>query len=111
MGRQRHQLRAVLTTIARKRRSGVVELEDLPPECRATTRRHRTPLEALERDAIVEALSNSGGDKAAAAGALGMSRATIYRESATSASSSQNETERASAASFPGDDPHPLESP
>ncbi|NIK58366.1 sigma-54-dependent Fis family transcriptional regulator [Kribbella shirazensis] len=74
------QLRGVLTAIARKRRSGVVQLEELPPECRATTRRHLTPLEALERDAIVEALSNSGGDKAAAAGALGMSRATIYRK-------------------------------
>lgn len=73
-------LRAVLTAVARRRRSGVVELADLPPECGATTRRHLTPIEALERDAIVEALSTSGGDKAAAATALGMSRATIYRK-------------------------------
>jgi transcriptional regulator of acetoin/glycerol metabolism len=73
-------LRAVLAAIARRRRSGVVELDDLPPECRATTRRQLTPIEALERDAIVEALSTSAGDKAAAATALGMSRATIYRK-------------------------------
>jgi transcriptional regulator of acetoin/glycerol metabolism len=74
------QLRSVLTTVARRRRSGIVELDDLPPECRATTRRQLTPIEALERDAIVEALSTAAGDKAAAAAALGMSRATIYRK-------------------------------
>ncbi|WP_329001344.1 hypothetical protein OHA18_00310 [Kribbella sp. NBC_00709] len=73
-------LRAVLAAIARRRRSGVVELADLPPECRATTRRQLTAIEALERDAIVDALSTYDGDKKAAAGALGMSRATIYRK-------------------------------
>ncbi|WP_328519491.1 sigma-54-dependent Fis family transcriptional regulator [Kribbella sp. NBC_00359] len=73
-------LRAVLTAVARRRRSGVVELADLPPECRATTRRQLTPIEALERDAIVDALSMYDGDKQAAAAALGMSRATIYRK-------------------------------
>ena len=73
-------LRAVLTAVAKRRRSGVVELADLPPECRATTRRQLTPIEALERDAIVDALSMYDGDKQAAAAALGMSRATIYRK-------------------------------
>jgi hypothetical protein len=73
-------LRAVLTAVARRRRSGVVELADLPPECRATTRRQLTPIEALERDAIVDALSMYDGDKQAASAALGMSRATIYRK-------------------------------
>jgi sigma-54 dependent transcriptional regulator, acetoin dehydrogenase operon transcriptional activator AcoR len=34
----------------------------------------------LERDAIVDALAAHQGDKAAAALALGMSRATIYRK-------------------------------
>ena len=58
----------------------MVELADLPPECRATTRRQLTPIEALERDAIVDALSMYDGDKQAAAAALGMSRATIYRK-------------------------------
>jgi len=73
-------LRMVLTDVARRRRSGVVELEDLPAECHATTRRHLTRMEALERDAIVGALAAHNGDKTAAAGALGMSRATIYRK-------------------------------
>jgi transcriptional regulator of acetoin/glycerol metabolism len=73
-------LRAVLAAIARRRRTGVVEIDDLPPECRATSRRQLTAIEALERDAIVDALSRYDGDKQAAAGALGMSRATIYRK-------------------------------
>jgi transcriptional regulator of acetoin/glycerol metabolism len=33
----------------------------------------------VERDAIVQSLHEAGGSKAAAARALGMSRATIYR--------------------------------
>jgi transcriptional regulator of acetoin/glycerol metabolism len=73
-------LRSVLAAVARRRRSGVVELDDLPAECLATTRRQLTPIEALERDAIVDALSAHGGDKLTAATALGMSRATIYRK-------------------------------
>ncbi|WP_228387785.1 MULTISPECIES: sigma-54-dependent Fis family transcriptional regulator [unclassified Nocardioides] len=74
------QLRHTLLTLARTRRSGVVELEDLPAECRATTRRSLSRMETLERDAIIEALDLHGGDKAAASESLGMSRATIYRK-------------------------------
>ncbi len=44
-------LRLILDEIGRRRRSGVIEPQDLPPECRATTRRNLTQLEALERDA------------------------------------------------------------
>lgn len=73
-------LRSVLDELWRRRRSGTVEPADLPAECRATTRRSLTRLESLERDAIVEALALHGGDKVAAAKALGMSRATIYRK-------------------------------
>lgn len=73
-------LRTVLDEIGRRRRSGVIEPQDLPPECHATTRRTLTQLEALERDAVVDALALHGGDKAAAARSLGMSRATIYRK-------------------------------
>ena len=54
--------------------------KDLPPECRATTRRVLTPLEAIECDAIVDALLDTDGNKAEAARQLGMSRATIYRK-------------------------------
>jgi transcriptional regulator of acetoin/glycerol metabolism len=73
-------LRRVLTSIMRIRRSGIVDVADLPAECRATSRRSLTRLESLERDAIVEGLETHGGDKAAAAESLGMSRATIYRK-------------------------------
>lgn len=74
------QLRGVLVEVSHRRRSGVVEAAELPPQCQATTRRHLTKMEALERDAIVAALAAHGGDKAAAAATLGMSRATIYRK-------------------------------
>ena len=39
-----------------------------------------TPLEAIECDAIVDALLDTDGNKAEAARQLGMSRATIYRK-------------------------------
>ncbi|HEX3387664.1 MAG TPA: helix-turn-helix domain-containing protein [Streptosporangiaceae bacterium] len=42
-------------------------------------RRTLTRLEALERDAIVEALRECGGNRIQAAAALGMSRSTLYR--------------------------------
>ncbi|WP_254922896.1 sigma-54-dependent Fis family transcriptional regulator [Rhodococcus sp. OK302] len=73
-------LRNVLEEIHRHRRSGVVEPDALPSECRATTWRNLTKLQSLERDAIVDALALHVGDKTAAAQALGMSRATIYRK-------------------------------
>ena len=74
------QLYQVLRTTVARRRSGTIELCDLPPECRATTRRVLTPLEAIECDAIVDALLDTDGNKAEAARQLGMSRATIYRK-------------------------------
>jgi transcriptional regulator of acetoin/glycerol metabolism len=58
----------------------VITVADLPPECRASTRRLLTPLESIECDAIVQALLNTEGNKARAAQQLGMSRATIYRK-------------------------------
>jgi transcriptional regulator of acetoin/glycerol metabolism len=74
------QLHQVLRAMVARRRSGVLEPADLPPECRATTRRVLTPLEAIECDAIVGALLDTDGNKAEAARQLGMSRATIYRK-------------------------------
>jgi transcriptional regulator of acetoin/glycerol metabolism len=74
------QLVAVLRKVVAKRRSGVVGVRDLPPECRTTTKRMLTPLESMECDAIVEALFDSGGNKVEAARRLAMSRATIYRK-------------------------------
>jgi transcriptional regulator of acetoin/glycerol metabolism len=74
------QLYTVLRKVVSKRRTGVVEVRDLPPDCRASTRRVLTQLEAIECDAIVEALLDTDGSKAEAARLLGMSRATIYRK-------------------------------
>jgi hypothetical protein len=74
------QLRRVLLRVAQQRRSGMIELDDLPGECRATTRRRLTQLESLERDAVVKALVIHRGNKDKAASDLGMSRATIYRK-------------------------------
>ncbi len=74
------QLRQILTEIVQKQRSGVVEVDKLPPVCRASSRRTLTPLEALKRDAIVQSLEDNGGNKQATADALGTSRATIYRK-------------------------------
>jgi transcriptional regulator of acetoin/glycerol metabolism len=74
------QLVAVLRKVIARRRTGVIELRDLPPECRSTTKRMLTPLESLECDAIVEALLDSRGSKVEAARRLSMSRATIYRK-------------------------------
>ncbi len=74
------QLYQVLRKTVARRRAGVLTPDDLPPETRAITRRVLTPLEAIECDAIVDALLDAGGSKAEAARRLGMSRATIYRK-------------------------------
>lgn len=74
------QLRRVLTDTVARQRSGIIGVDKLPPECRSVTRRKLTRMEALERDAIVRSLQDSGGNKQEAARALGMSRATIYRK-------------------------------
>ena len=74
------QLRRVLGQITRRRRTGVIGVEDLPPECRVVSRRVLTQIEALERDAIVQSLLDNSRNVASAARDLGMSRATIYRK-------------------------------
>ncbi len=73
------QLWTVLRQVVRHRRVGQIMPEDLPPECWTVSRRVLSPLESIERDAIVQSLLDHGGNKIRAARALGMSRATIYR--------------------------------
>jgi sigma-54 dependent transcriptional regulator, acetoin dehydrogenase operon transcriptional activator AcoR len=73
------QLWQVLKQVVRRRRVGQIMPEDLPPECWTVSRRVLSPLESIERDAIVQSLLDNGGNKIRAARALGMSRATIYR--------------------------------
>ncbi len=74
------QIHQILRVVMKHRRTGRIEPEDLPPQAHTMSRRVLTPLEVMERDAIVTCLSDSHGNKANAARALGVSRATIYRK-------------------------------
>jgi transcriptional regulator of acetoin/glycerol metabolism len=74
------QVHELLHEVVRHRRVGSIQPHDLPPEAQAVSRRTLTPLESMERDAIVRSLSDARGNKLAAARSLGMSRATIYRK-------------------------------
>ena len=74
------QLGQVIRRIVQRRRVGAIMPRDLPPECWTVSRRLLSPLEAMERDAIVQSLLDTDGNKAKAAESLGMSRATIYRK-------------------------------
>jgi transcriptional regulator of acetoin/glycerol metabolism len=74
------QLWQVLKQVARRRRTGTIYPADLPPECWTVSRRLLSPLESMERDAIVQGLLAYRGNKVKTAISLGMSRATIYRK-------------------------------
>jgi hypothetical protein len=74
------ELRQILRQIVTHQRSGVIDVNQLPPTCRALSRHTLTRIEAMERDAIIRSLEENGGHKPAAAAALGISRATIYRK-------------------------------
>jgi transcriptional regulator of acetoin/glycerol metabolism len=74
------QLWQVLRQVVAHRRTGSIRPQDLPPECRTVSRRVLSPLESMERDAIVRSLLDADGSKVRAARSLGMSRATIYRK-------------------------------
>jgi len=73
------QLWQVLKLAVQRRRVGQIMPDDLPSEVWTVSRRMLSPLESLERDAIVQSLFDHSGSKIRAARALGMSRATIYR--------------------------------
>jgi sigma-54 dependent transcriptional regulator, acetoin dehydrogenase operon transcriptional activator AcoR len=74
------QLWQVLRRVVQHRRTGTIHPGDLPPECWSVSHRLLSPLESIERDAIVQSLLDHQGSKAKVAGSLGMSRATIYRK-------------------------------
>jgi transcriptional regulator of acetoin/glycerol metabolism len=74
------QLWRVLKQVVQHRRTGTIHPGDLPPECWTVSRRLLSPLESMERDAIVASLLDHEGNKVKAAKSLGMSRATIYRK-------------------------------
>jgi len=72
------QLETLVAGISSSRRSGDVLPTDLP--CLALAGPTRlSPIERAERDAIVKALRDANGKKAAAAAALGISRPTLYK--------------------------------
>jgi len=73
------QLWQVLKQAVQHRRAGQITPDDLPSEVWTLSRRTLSPLESIQRDAIVQSLLDHGGSKIRASRALGMSRATIYR--------------------------------
>ncbi|BBY33383.1 transcriptional regulator [Mycolicibacter minnesotensis] len=74
------QLRDALEHALRQRQVGELTDTDLPGYCQSVSRRALTQLEAIERDAIVAALRQAGGNRVAAAAQLGMSRSSLYRK-------------------------------
>lgn len=74
------ELRDALDTALRRRPVGVVEVGDLPGSCQSAPRGALRPVDQAERDAIVAALRESDGNRAAAAVALGLARSTLYRK-------------------------------
>ena len=74
------ELRAALAASVGERRVGDILVTDLPAYLAAggSPARTLTPLEAAERDAIVKALTDSGGNKSSTAAALGIGRTTLY---------------------------------
>jgi transcriptional regulator of acetoin/glycerol metabolism len=74
------QLRDALASALRRRPVGRIEAADLPEFCHSTPRSALRPVDQAERDAIVTALRAAGGNRVAAAAALGLARSTLYRK-------------------------------
>jgi transcriptional regulator of acetoin/glycerol metabolism len=75
-----HQLEEALRAALTKRPVGDLQPEDLPGYCHNSARRQLTGLESIERDAIVKALHDAGGNRVQAAAALGIARSSLYRK-------------------------------
>jgi sigma-54 dependent transcriptional regulator, acetoin dehydrogenase operon transcriptional activator AcoR len=75
------ELQAVLVESVGERRVGDILINDFPEYISAngTGGRNLTLLEAAERDAIIKALTDNGGNKSAAATQLGIGRTTLYQ--------------------------------
>ncbi|BBC31316.1 hypothetical protein SGFS_026100 [Streptomyces graminofaciens] len=76
------ELAHVVRALAEQRRAtGPVRRAELPDPVReGPASRRLSPMEHAERAAILEALRRHGGNKARAAAALGIARATLYRK-------------------------------
>jgi sigma-54 dependent transcriptional regulator, acetoin dehydrogenase operon transcriptional activator AcoR len=74
------QLDGTLRYAAAHRVGHTIDTADLPPSLASRTQHALTPWESTERDMIIRALLDHGGDRTRAAQSLGISRATIYRK-------------------------------
>lgn len=74
------ELRDALTVALGRRPVGVVEATDLPESCQSASSGTLRAVDRAERDAIVAALRDTDGNRAAAAAALGVARSTLYRK-------------------------------
>lgn len=74
------QLREALEYAIAQRPVGEIQVHDLPGFCRSSSMRQLTPLEKVERDAIVSALEEHGGNRVRTAESLGMARSSLYRK-------------------------------
>lgn len=74
------QLREALAHALRRRPVGEIQEVDLPGCCHTAPRHVLTPLEIIERDAIIRALQDTNSNRVAAAAQLGMSRSSLYRK-------------------------------
>ncbi|MCU1604279.1 MAG: modulated sigma54 specific transcriptional regulator, Fis family [Modestobacter sp.] len=74
------QLRDALASALRLHPVGCIQAQDLPTYCSSVPRSSLRPVDEAERDAIVTALRSAGGNRVAAATALGLARSTLYRK-------------------------------
>ncbi|MGP3925097.1 sigma-54-dependent Fis family transcriptional regulator [Streptomyces sp. 8N616] len=74
------QLESVIRGLARRPSGRTIRVEDLPPECRVSSHKVLTTIEALERDAILRGLMDRNSNVQRTAQDLGISRATMYRK-------------------------------
>jgi transcriptional regulator of acetoin/glycerol metabolism len=74
------QLEEALRAALVKRPVGDILPDDLPGYCHNTSRRQLSGLESMERDAIVKALHDAGGNRVQAAQTLGIARSSLYRK-------------------------------
>ena len=74
------QLDDALQTALGHRPVGEIQPEDLPGYCCQISGRTLSALESIERDAILLALREAGGNRVQAAAALGIARSSLYRK-------------------------------
>ena len=74
------QLDDALRTALGHRPVGEIKPEDLPGYCCQVSGRPLSALESIERDAILLALRDAGGNRVQAAATLGIARSSLYRK-------------------------------